>query len=510
MDMAILTIWRGEERLCVEAAPGTLLSDVLNLHHQAIEMPCGGQGRCKKCRVRAEGGLSPATPAEVQALGQTALDQGFRLACCTKLQGDAAVWMEESRAVNRILVDGIDPQVVPDPLFRTLGAAVDIGTTTLAARLYDRDGLVATATAPNPQRAFGADVISRIESALAGKGGELASCVRTAIGALLQTMAAEARRGAEEIDFVVVTGNTAMLYLLTETDVSPLAAAPFEIHEQFGRTLPADSLGLPIAAGAQVYLTRCISAFVGGDITTAILASQMCRQQETTLMADIGTNGEIVLWHQGVLRCCSTAAGPAFEGANILHGMQGAPGAIDHAAPEDGALKLHTIGDAPAVGICGSGVVDVLAGLLTLGVVDETGFLDGGAETYTLSGEVTFTQEDIRQVQLAKSAVCAGMETLLAHSGVTAEEVAVLDVAGGFGSYLDLQNAGVTGLIPRALVSRAQVLGNAALSGAAMILRSRPLAQESVSLADGAQTVDLSADPIFAERYIENMLFALA
>lgn len=508
--MAELTIWRGGEHRTVEAEPGALLSDVLNLHHQEIEMPCGGQGRCKKCRVRMEGDLSPATPAEVKALGQEMLDQGYRLACCTRIRGDAAVWMEESKAVNRILVDGIDPEVVPDPFFRTLGAAVDIGTTTLAARLYDRDGLIATATAPNPQRTFGADVISRIESALAGKGPELAACVRDAIGALLQTMAGQAGRRAEEIDFVVITGNTTMLYLLTETDVHPLSAAPFEIHEQFGRTVRADSLGLPVAADAQVYLTRCISAFVGGDITTALLASQMYRQTETTLMADIGTNGEIVLWHQGVLRCCSTAAGPAFEGTNIQHGMQGAPGAIDHAAPEHGGLKLHTIGEVPAVGICGSGVVDVLASLLTLGTVDETGLLDGGAEAYALAGEVAFTQEDIRQVQLAKSAVCAGMETLLAHSGVTAAEVARLDVAGGFGSYLDLRNAGIIGLIPRALVPRARVLGNAALSGAAMILRSRPLAGESEALADAARTVDLSADPIFSDRYIENMLFTPA
>ena len=249
-----------------------------------------------------------------------------------------------------------------------------------------------------------------------------------------------------------------------------------------------------------------MSAFVGAEITTALLASGICQGTDTALLADIGTNGEIALWHQGILRCCSTAAGPAFEGANLSQGMQGAPGAIDHAWVQEDALALHTIGDLPAVGICGSGVADVLAGLLQLGKLDETGFLEDG-EDCALTPQVSFTQKDVRQVQLAKSAIRAGMETLLSHASLTPEAVSSLAIAGGFGSYLSLDSAAAIGLIPPVLSSRALVLGNAALSGAAMVLQRRSFREECQALAQSAQTVELSTDPVFMDLYIEHMLF---
>ena len=225
------------------------------------------------------------------------------------------------------------------------------------------------------------------------------------------------------------------------------------------------------------------------------------------MLADIGTNGEIALWHGGRLSCCSTAAGPAFEGANLSQGMQGAPGAIDHAWVQDGALEIHTIGGVQPAGICGSGVADVLAGLLALGRLDETGLLDDGEEAWTLAPGVAFTQGDVRQVQLAKSAVRSGIETLMARAGLTAEDLAELAIAGGFGSYLSLDSAAAIGLIPPTLKPRCRVLGNAALAGASMLLRSRPLLEESAALAKSAVTADLATDPIFMEQYVEQMMF---
>ena len=324
--MARLTILAGDQTLTVETETGTLLSDALLHSGHRPDMPCGGKGRCGKCRVRASGGLSPLSSAEREALTPAEQAAGVRLACCTRILGDAQVTVDGDGAVSQICTQGEARELpVLDPLFTVLGAAVDIGTTTLAAQLYDRSGLLATAAAPNPQRAFGADVISRIGRSMDGDGPGLAACVRQAIADMLRDLCRQAGRETGGIDALVLTGNTAMLHLLCGLDASPLAAAPFEAKELFGKFIPAAELELPCAPEAQVYLPRCMSAFVGADITTALLASGICGGGETRMLADIGTNGEIALWHGGRLSCCSTAAGPAFEGANLSQGMQGAP-----------------------------------------------------------------------------------------------------------------------------------------------------------------------------------------
>ncbi len=425
--MARLTIWADGRALPVEVEAGALLSDALLHSGHRPDMPCGGRGRCRKCRVQASGALSPLSAAELDALSPAEREAGVRLACCTRILGDARVTAAGDGAGTQICTRGEARAVERlDPMFAALGAAVDIGTTTLAAQLYDRDGLLATAAAPNPQRSFGADVISRIGRSMEGDSPALANCVRQAIAGLLRTLCGQAGRRSEEIDALVLTGNTAMLHLLCGLDVSPLAAAPFQAEELFGKTLSAAELDLPCAPGARAYLPRCMSAFVGADITTALLASGICAGRETRMLTDIGTNGEIALWHQGRLSCCSTAAGPAFEGANLSQGMQGAPGAIDHAWVADGALEVHTIGEAAPVGICGSGVADVLAGLLELGRLDETGLLNDGDDAWPLAPGVAITQGDIRQVQLAKSAVRAGIETLMARAGLAPDALAEL------------------------------------------------------------------------------------
>ena len=505
--MALLTIHTESGVQTAGCAPGTLLSAALSASGHAPEMPCGGKGRCGKCRVRASGALCAPAPEELDRLHADELAAGVRLACCAKVLGDADVWPAESRAVSQICTESVGVTLGSDPIFHTLGAAVDIGTTTLAAQLYDRTGLLATVSAPNPQREFGADVISRVGYAMQGSAQALAACVRAAIAQMLRELCRLSGRTCGEIDALVITGNTAMLHLFAGDDPSPLAAAPFIVRERYGKTVPAADLELPCAPDAAVYLPRCMSAFVGADITTALLASGVCTRSETALMADIGTNGEIALWSGGKLLCCSTAAGPAFEGANLSHGMQGAPGAIDRVAVKDGQMQLHTIGDRPAAGICGSGVADVLACLLQLDVLDETGYLDADGGVWPLSGEVCFTQRDVRQVQLAKSAVRAGIESLLHQEKLNYDAVVELAIAGGFGSYLRLESAAAIGLIPPELTPRCRVLGNAALAGAVMLLHDRALHASSAAMADAAQTVELSTDPFFMNQYVMQMMF---
>ena len=481
------------------AAPGVLLSELLS----QLDKPCGGSGRCGKCRVYASGALSAPSEQEKKLLGD-ALHDGIRLACMTRAEGDCTVeTIKKSAAV--VCTDGEKVLPAPSPAFTKYGAAVDIGTTTLAARLFDRAGrCVAEAGAANPESAWGADVISRIEAVLAGNGHAIAVCIREAVAALLLEMAESAGISPADIDGTVITGNTVMLHLLTETSPEPLSHAPFKAERLFGETLGAASLGLPVSG--EVYLPPCIAAFIGADTVTAALAAGFDAPQDATrLLCDIGTNGEMLLAHEGALYACSTAAGPAFEGAGISMGMGGRPGAIDRVTVEDGILRAHVIGDIAPVGICGSGIVDAAACLLETEALDETGFLED--DDAVIAAPVVLTQEDIRKIQLAKSAIHAGIRTLLHTAHAPIDAVAALLIAGGFGSYLDPVNAGKIGLLPEELAARCKPLGNAALTGAAMLLLDTARRASACALCADVQVVELAANPVFVREYTERMLF---
>ena len=487
----------------VTAVSGTSLASLIEPGY--TDMPCGGTGRCGKCRVVVRGELSEPGDEENRLLGKELL-KGVRLACRARVTRDAEIFLYGNRAVQEIQSEGRMPVFEPDPIFHRYGAAVDVGTTTLAARLYDTSGtLLSHASAENPQRVCGADVISRIGKSLSGERQALADCVRECVDALISGMAGEAGIASAEIDTVVLTGNTTMLYLLTARDPDCLAHAPFLADELFGRDVLPEELPLCSVPGARLYLPRCMSAFVGADITTALLASQICERSGKALLADIGTNGELALWDGEKLRCCSTAAGPVFEGAEIAQGMQGRTGAIDSVSIVNGTVSCHVIGGGKAVGICGSGVIDAVAAMCDLEIVDETGFME--EEIFPLAPGVSMTAKDIRMVQLAKSAICAGMLTLLKTAELKPDDLELLAIAGGFGSYLNLRSAARIGLFPAKLEKKAVVLGNAALSGASMILLNRVFLERSHELAAFSETVELSTSPVFTEYYMECMEF---
>lgn len=487
-----------------EVSRGVRLSEAIG-HEHALAQPCAGLGRCGKCRVMVHGEISPPCDQEKKLLTQAELDAGVRLACRTFVLGDCTVTLEEQGSME-IRLEGNRTATAAHPSFSKLGAAVDLGTTTLAARLYDAGGTVlAQAGAPNPQERWGADVISRIQASMNGARLELAQSIQQAIRDLLNTLAETAGQDVASIDGVVIAGNTAMLYLLTAMPPDALSRAPFEADRLYGETLSAGEIGLSDCPDAQVYLPRCMSAFVGADITAALLASGICENTQTSMLVDIGTNGEMAVWHSGELRCCSTAAGPAFEGAGLSMGMTGAAGAIDHIRLENGSLHAHVIGGGEARGICGSGVVDALACLLETEQLDETGLLE--EDPTVLMDAVSLSQKDIRMVQLAKSAICAGLNTLLDTAGLSWDEVSGLSVAGGFGSYLNLENAGKIGLLPEEILPRVCVIGNASLDGAALLLLDETLRAKSEQMAQRAHTVELHANPVFADYYMEGMLF---
>jgi len=481
--MPNLKIWQTGVCRAVSFTGTPMLGSLLLEYGYDAEHPCGGRGVCGKCAVRAEGKLSPLTDGEKKI--------GTLLSCQTRLLGDAEVWLPEPEK-STVELSGGDVQL-KNAAPGCIGAAVDVGTTTIALKVYDlkTGALLGEAGMLNPQRSIAADVMGRIGAAMDGLGTMLQSMVTDAICTLLT------RTGRQTVDTMVVTGNTTMLYLLTGRDTACLSAAPFQADCLFGRedTL----LGIP------VYYPSCMNAFVGADITCAVLSSGMHLKQETSLLIDIGTNGEIALWKDGTLYVTSTAAGPAFEGAGISCGCGSIPGAIDKVWVEDGKINIHTIEEKEAVGLCGSGLVDAVAAFLETEEIDETGAME--EDFLPLAENVKLLPADIRAVQLAKGAIAAGIRTLLEAAEVREGDIETLYIAGGFGSHLNADSAAAIGLIPPSLKNKVKILGNAALSGAARLLLDREQIVMAEELAKKSRHINLGGNSRFNEHFIDAMLF---
>ena len=487
--MGKLTIWQNGQSKSVQFEGTPLLQTVLSQAGCGVDLPCGGLGRCGKCAVRLEGSVLEPNESEINA--------GSRLSCQAILLGNAQVWLADTQE-NRI--ESADQHfAVGNPLSEGIGAAVDIGTTTVVLKIYDLESgkTLATAARMNPQRAIAADVMGRIGAALEGKAELLREQIENTIFEMLEEACASVGIGQETVNMMVVAGNTTMLYLLTGRNPDCLAHAPFRADTLFGQE--------ETLRNKRVYYPYCMNAFVGADITCAVLASGMYESEEISLLCDIGTNGEIALWKDGHLYVTSTAAGPAFEGAGISCGCGSVTGAIDKVWVEDDQVKAHTIGDAPAVGICGSGLIDAIAAFLKTEQVDETGASE--EDTLPLRDGICLIPKDVRSVQLAKAAIAAGIQTLLELAHVEEEEIVTLYIAGGFGAHLNVASAAEIGLIPASFQNRVKVIGNGSLTGAASILLNRDQMQLGEKLALQSEHVNLGGNPTFNEHYMDQMFF---
>lgn len=397
---------------------------------------------------------------------------------------------------------------------------VDIGTTTVAALLVDLRSreVVAVRGEHNAQSSYGADVISRIrhETEWRESGAHGSNPLRAAIvgqiAALLRGLLDEA--GIADVDALSITGNTTMMHLFCGLPAEGIGKAPFIPASLAPLRLPAAALGLPSRGTA--FLMPGISSYIGADIVASLLAAEAHRDQPPFLLVDLGTNAETVLGVGGKLYACSAAAGPCFEGATLSCGMAGQEGAIDAVFPDSQrGLSFTTIGDAPARGLCGSGVLDAVALLLDAGALDETGRLEAegplGAhirdDALVLADGVRLTQRDIREVQLAKAAVRAGIDVLLEEAGLAASDVACLYLAGGFGSAIRPGSAARIGLIPPELAGRVRVLGNAAGCGALRYVTEEGADESSLSIIRRTRYVELSAHPGFTTAYVDRMCF---
>lgn len=473
---------------------GTNMLDALRRFGYTIDAPCGGKGVCKKCKV------------------EQCTEQGpvWIFACKTQIDVPMTIRLQNAEKGQVMSDYHMEPVVHPrPPMPGKIAFGVDIGTTTIVVQCLsmDRHELLDEERYYNPQRPYGADVISRIQYEHETGSKVLTSLVRKKLRESVKRMLV--RQGKKESDVVeiVIAGNTVMLYLLEGRDAFDLSVYPFYVEDPSRRT--KDGSLLDLAEDIKITLMPVISAYVGGDIVSGFYASDYLKLSGNVLFLDVGTNGEIALISGGRVVAASTAAGPAFEGANISCGVASIDGAVSELDFQDGKWSYLTIADKPPIGLNGSALIDLMDICRKDGWVDETGYMvSGDSVRVSLDGtEFLFTNADVRQLQLAKAAVAAGVRALMEEVGISVEELDRIYMAGGFGSHMDVMRAIGIGLLPQIPVEQVFVLGNAALAGTIKFLMEENAEKEIDELARDCDYIELSMHPRFNELYVEEMFF---
>lgn len=517
-----------------------------------IETPCGGKGTCGKCKVTVikpyykdvlacqtkicDGMEIIVGKKESTGTGTGTAGQDIQTASNARYsidKEDSMVVLTNGGSISEKFNEHVNRNVV---LNEDTLAACDIGTTTVVCYLIDKETgqIISTRSGANPQRSFGADVLSRIDAAARADDNDKANgglqMMQTQIVSLLNGWISEMLMecGRTKVSRFSVAGNTVMCHLLMGISPEKLGKAPFMPDEYFGRVFNPLDIGLENCQTMIIF--PAVSGFVGGDITAGMMETVNCN--ELTLYLDIGTNGEMALGKGDRYVCCATAAGPAFEGAQIELGMPASKGAVDKVWLEGRRIKYSVIGNDRPVGLCGSGLIDALAVLLKAGIIDENGTILSGQElpilfrSYVFEVEaeetaqstelslavhiapgVYITQEDIRKLQLAKGAIAAGIEVLFKEYGCTPCNIDVLTFAGGFGNYIDKASAAAIGLFPQELLDKAKEVGNAAGNGAVSAALSQEAWERALEISKDMRYIELASYPHFDEMYVEHMNF---
>jgi uncharacterized 2Fe-2S/4Fe-4S cluster protein (DUF4445 family) len=439
-------------------------------------------------------------------------------------QARALDWSLRLAIADGHFLAGVLP--LDSPLF---GLAVDIGTTSIAAYLVDLEtgGIAGKAGAMNPQIAYGEDVISRILYIDENQEGKelLQGRVVNTLEELLSELCAEAGASREQIVDAVIVGNTAMHHIFAGLPVKQLGEAPYVPSVGGSLQFPARAVGLTLAPGAAVYMPPNIAGYVGADHMAMLAATDIWRTERTTIAVDIGTNTEVTLVHNGRRFSCSCASGPAFEGAHISAGMRAAPGAIERVQIIDDQVRVQTIGDQAAVGICGSGVLDAVAVMVDSELINHRGamekqhdyaaILDDGQAAFVLvpaeiSGNgrnVAVNRKDVAEIQLAKGAIRAGIEILLKEARIPADEVEDFVIAGAFGTYIDVASAVRIGMFPALPLDRFRQVGNAAGMGARLLLISQGARRRAAEMVEQIEYVELTTYDAFQDEFIRQLSF---
>lgn len=515
------------ENITLSVPPATTVLEAQRLAGLSPDAPCGGRGTCKKCKVLVEKNGTSETV----------------LACATPVTEEMVI-RNPNHSAYRILTKGISREIELNPETGSsetdfFQVAFDLGTTTLVGYLIDpKTGIqLGVASAMNPQAQYGADVIQRANYVLEHGGEQMASCVREALNDLIRQLCQMTNITPAQILQLSVVGNSCMQHLLLNLPVDTLVKAPYHPVFYDGYRFPARKLGLPVHPDAFLLILPNIGGFVGSDTVGCMVAADFAHLEKQSLLIDIGTNGELVMGNRHRRMACSTAAGPALEGAKITCGMRSAKGAIDHVWLRDGCFQYSTIDQAAPIGLCGSGLLDLTALLLQHGFIDSFGHLQqpeeleipfyrqnknrlqriDGLWSFVLvpageagnNQEVFLNQKDIREVQLAKAAIAAGIACLAKQLKLSLTDLEQVWIAGAFGNYMDVHSACTIGLLPKILEKRILPIGNAAGEGAKIVLLNQKEYRRVNDLAKATEFLELAGMPEFQELFIDHLEFPI-
>lgn len=484
----------------ITAEKNSRLSHVLTQNGISISAPCGGNGKCGKCKVKLISGN----------VGDLKRDSKGMIKSCQVVVAEDLIIEIPNIVSNEISLSDTYEQPTENA---ELGVALDIGTTTLAAGLVDlKSGNVyKKATCLNPQSIFGSDVLSRIT---ASGNGHLLDLQKLIIHKIADILNAFGSDNSHKIKKMTVAANTTMLHLLIGADPTPMGIYPFTPTFTNIQHIKGEKLGLNVY---NITLLPSISAYVGADISAGILATNLQNAEDTVLFVDIGTNGEMVLSHKSKIYVASTAAGPAIEGASMECGLGGVSGAVNRVFLRGGKFGFTTVDNLPPKGICGSGYVDLIALLLKENLIDEYGGWNLNSSSsireklkndrFYLTNDVFLSLQDIHEFQLAKAAISAGINTLMRYCGVETKNVNRVYLAGGMGYYINTHSAYATGLLPKNLSFKTKAVGNTSLKGAEICLLEPNKYKKLEEITQNAQVVELSLSGHFQREYTSNLMF---
>jgi uncharacterized 2Fe-2S/4Fe-4S cluster protein (DUF4445 family) len=515
----------------VTCSAGSTLLDCCRANQIPVTSTCGGQGKCHSCKLRIDRGrCNEPTRNELKRLLEDEIKTGWRLACQVKPAGNLIVYLpggnslSSTPAFKEELLAMIAPDAGGKRRSKGYGVAIDLGTTKIAGYLLNlSDGRIfSTHAMANPQAVYGDDVISRITCALSSpaNGKKLKNVATAAIDGLVVDLCSNAGCKPVAVTKIAICGNTAMHHLLLGLPVGQLAQAPYLPWVKEPVNISAKELGLKSAPQADVYFLPNIGGYVGGDHVAVLAATAALNIMAATLIIDIGTNTEISLATGGNITSVSCASGPAFEGGHIKFGMKASPGAIDKIIIKDNKVKYRTIGGGRPAGICGSGMLDAVARMADVGIIDPGGRMDkahplvsanggqlqvrvAGSEESLNGEDIVITQGDVRELQLAKAAIRTGINVLLKSAGIAERDVRHIIIAGTFGNYIDIKSAIRIGMLPDLPLRRFSQVGNAAGAGACLVLVSGTARGKTEEMARSVNYLELADRPDFMELYVE-------
>lgn len=499
-----------------------------------INSTCGGEGICGKCKVVVSGRVKSRVTGVITPQERK---NNIYLACLTYVQGDLEVMIPDNSRLN---FDKLTPEELDERLSglaiepsgaagNNFGFCFDIGTTTVSGQLINLDSkkILGTKATYNQQAAFGSDVITRIVYA-AKPGGlrQLHDCICGTINQIIKELIAEHKVDLGNVNSIVCAGNTTMIHLLLNRDPAHIRRLPYVAAANFPLVLPAVKVDININPQGLLHCVPGVSGYVGGDTTAGVLSSGLYQKEKLCILIDIGTNGEIVLGNHEFLVACAASAGPAFEGSGLTCGMRASVGSIQKIfiAKQDFNVKCSVIQDKKPRGICGSGYIDLLSEMLATGIIDKSGKIkaegkrirktDNGKEFIvcfkeeTDSGaDIVISEADIENLKRSKGAIYSATSILVKHLGLDFSVIDKIYIAGGFGTYLDIEKAIKIGLLPDLERSKFVFIGNSSLAGARQVLLSTQEKSLADTIASKITYFELSMEPGYMEEYSQALFF---